>query len=653
MRSSVLGLAAGGVALPALLALYSCGSTSPDNGFDVDGSSNGGDGAGGDAGGDGYQGFGDGGMTIDSPPPFQEAGFTAPDCPGCTFPPMSAPPCPGGTPAITVVYPNDGALVPPNMNVISVQWTPYGAPFKEFEVDFENSITDMRVITKCAAQTMDTEQPPQPSGGCELALDPNMWTFVANHNRGQASVLVSVRGTTDGTCATKSASQVNLAFAADDMLGAIYYWKSTVSANGTGGQIWVKSFGDSNPEQLVTANKASCNGCHSLSRDGIRMVINSDDDDSDDEYTDVSASLIDMTTRTPIGGGGFGGGMSPGFASFFPDHTEFVISNGPAGQTGTTAFLYDGVAGGMQGNVSVGGMPEPTMPDWSPDGKSVVFVIPSKGATWTGTYGDTDHDDDHLFGGSIFLLPYMGSQQFGSATALLQSAGENNYYPGFSPDGQLIVFDRAPSNTSVSSIDGCIGNPPQVTCPNDSFSNPNARVMIMKPSAGAKVVDLERANGSPAAAPVPLSNSWPKWSPFLQSYGADKLLWIAFSSTRDYGIRVRNHQTGMYQCYPADSFEDPGSQHGQPFDPKCQQPQLWMAAVDVSQAEVNAADPSKVGFWLPFQDITTHNHTPQWTQKLATQDAGACVPSGGNCQQAPCCTGLVCQADGTCGQITK
>jgi len=27
-----------------------------------------------------------------------------------------------------------------------------------------------------------------------------------------------------------------------------------------------------------------------------------------------------------------------------------------------------------------------------------------------------------------------------------------------------------------------------------------------------------------------------------------------------------------------------------------------------------AKDPSRPAFWLPFQDITTHNHTPQWTQ---------------------------------------
>ncbi|HEY8038926.1 MAG TPA: hypothetical protein VIF15_04000, partial [Polyangiaceae bacterium] len=153
------------------------------------------------------------------------------------------------------------------------------------------------------------------------------------------------------------------------------------------------------------------------------------------------------------------------------------------------------------------------------------------------------------------------------------------------------------------------------------------------------------------------SNSWPKWSPFLQNYKGDKLLWIAFSSTRDYGLRVRNHQPGMYQCYPADSYEDPGAAHGQKFQPSCQQPQIWMAAIDVTVAIAPqiAKDPSRVGFWLPFQDITTHNHTPQWTQSAGPKpDAGACVQVGGNCTQGgTCCTGLVCQANGTCGALPQ
>jgi hypothetical protein len=235
------------------------------------------------------------------------------------------------------------------------------------------------------------------------------------------------------------------------------------------------------------------------------------------------------------------------------------------------------------------------------------------------------------------------------------SAGENNYYPSYSPDGQLIVFDRAPKDTSVSTLTGCTTGA-QGACPNDSFSNPAARVMLTKATAANATLDLEAANGSPAATPLKFSNSWPKWSPFLQNYKGDKLLWIAFSSTRDYGLRVRNHQPGMYQCYPADSYEQPGTAHHSAFAPQCEQPQIWMAAVDVSTAVAQVVhDPSRPAFWLPFQDINTHNHTPQWTQSVAPPpDAGACVQSGASCTQGgTCCSGLVCQATGVCGQLAQ
>jgi len=64
------------------------------------------------------------------------------------------------------------------------------------------------------------------------------------------------------------------------------------------------SFGDVGvPEEQMTgpgtgANlTAGCHGCHSLSRDGKYMVLNFDDDDSDDEYTDVKSALVDEVQR--------------------------------------------------------------------------------------------------------------------------------------------------------------------------------------------------------------------------------------------------------------------------------------------------------------------------------------------------------------------
>jgi hypothetical protein len=560
------------------------------------------------------------------------------------------------------------------MNVISVQWTPFGAPFTQFEVDFSNTITDVKVVTKCSTQTWDTGQPPMQSGGCELIVDPQTWATLANANRGGDPVKITVRGTTDGMCATASAS-VNMSFAAEDVLGAIYYWKSTVTANGVGGQIWVKSFGDSAPEQQVTGQAgtdlgASCNGCHSLSRDGLRMVIYSDDDDSDDEYSDVTGSLLDMTNKTALGTAyaGRGTGQPPGFSTLSPDHSHYVTSNGLAMAPTNVFTLWDGNAGTQLSTVTFGNaMDRPTMPDWSPDGKSVIYVLPTAVASWNGAYS-MQSDDDHVFGGSLYTLPYMGNQQFGTPTAFLTSQGENNYYPSYSPDGQFVVFDRAPHDTSVSTLTGCNGTMPQAFCPNDSFSNPAARLMLMPNSANSTPVDLANANGSPASMPVQVSNSWPRWSPFLQQYKGNTLLWVAFSSTRDYGVRVRNHKTGMYQCYPADSYELPGAPHHQAFAANCQQPQLWMAAINLSAA--SGSDPSRVAFWLPFQDITTHNHTPQWTQAVASQpppppptDAGTpqpdsgtqCLGIGMNCSQNPggCCAGAACGATGTCVPVLQ
>jgi len=687
LRFSNTGLVAF-LLLPGVAALHACGSTG--NGFadGGGGASSGGGGAssgGADSGGGPY--FGNdatfpgfdgssGGQT--SPGTGTAKGtFTAPDCAGCTFPALMATACASTAPPIKIVYPNDGVLVPPNMNVIAVQWTPFGSGYTEYEVDFENSVTDTRIITKCAAETMDTGQPPAASGGCELDLTQAEWTLLSNANRGNDAVAITVRGTTNGTCATTSQATVHLSFTQEDLLGAIYYWKSTVTSNGTGGQIWEKSFGDTNPEVQVTgasggALSASCNGCHALSRDGLRMVVYSDDDDSDDEYSDVTGSLIDMTTSMPVGTAyaGRGSGQPPGFSAFSPDHGYYVTSDG-LGTSPTNNFtLWGGTSGTMSSTITFGSAGQrPTMPDWSPDGKSVIYTLPNQVAAWDqggggGLFGDggllggfggggtgARNDDDHAFGGSLYTLPYTGNGAFGTPAVFLASNGENNYYPSYSPDGQFVVFDRAPQNTSVSMINGCTGTSPEVFCPNDSFSNPAARLMLMPNVAASTPIDLQKANGSAASAPLPLSNSWPRWSPFVQTYRGNSLLWVAFSSTRDYGVRVRNHLSGMYQCYPPDSYELAGAAHHTTFAAQCQQPKLWMAAINLS--EVKDTDPSFPAFFLPFQDITTHNHTPQWTQQVVTMplvDAGVCVGNGGNCMTDPsaCCAPLTCGGSGTC-----
>src|SRR4029077_7196551 len=244
-------------------------------------------------------------------------------------------------------------------------------------------------------------------------------------------------------------------------------------------------------------------------------------------------------------------------------------------------------------------------------------------------------------------------------------------YPSYSPDStaseaglqppSFVLFNRAADSSGAGT------NCNNGFCPNDSFSNPDARLMLMANMASATPLDLEKANGSPATSPVSLSNSYPRWTPFVQGYHGKKILWFTFSSTRDYGLRILNHKSGMYQCYPADAAETPGGLHNQQFDPLCQQPQIWMAPILFKESQSATVDPSGVAFWVPYQDMTTHNHTAQWTWKpnpppppppdgapppcMCSHVYGPC----GAANACGCCTGEMtkCSGSSTCIPIVN
>src|SRR4029079_1978208 len=109
-------------------------------------------------------------------------------------------------------------------------------------------------------------------------------------------------------------------------------------------------------------------------------------------------------------------------------------------------------------------------------------------------------------------------------------------------------------------------------------------------------------------------------------------------------------------CYPP---EGPTYDQPQPLSKKgvtygnCAQPQIWMAAVLVDEdGALDAKDRSFPAFWLPFQDVNSHNHSAQWVEKVLAPpggpgpdggaDGGACGASGAVCGTTPCCADSVC-----------
>src|SRR5581483_2204802 len=141
---------------------------------------------------------------------------------------------------------------------------------------------------------------------------------------------------TDGMCASPSPNSMKMSIADQDIEGGIYYWKSIVTANGVGGNIWRKDFGNTNPEEEISptgVNNFTCLGCHALSRDGTRMALNGDDDDSDDEYNDVTMGDVDVSKKKFINPTGYASGHLPGFATFSADCKYMLSSNGKGGTT--------------------------------------------------------------------------------------------------------------------------------------------------------------------------------------------------------------------------------------------------------------------------------------------------------------------------------
>src|SRR5437762_10885809 len=87
----------------------------------------------------------------------------------------------------------------------------------------------------------------------------------------------------------------------------------------------------------------------------------------------------------------------------------------------------------------------------------------------------------------------------------------------------------------------------------DAYYNRRARVALMHWPLKPNAAPIELPNLNAPTLGARLTNSWPKWSPFVQRYRGMRLLWVTFSSNRDYGVHLAN---GPFDnCYPPRSEE--------------------------------------------------------------------------------------------------
>ncbi len=525
--------------LAVATAMAACGSTSGRN--DHGGGGNAGSGGGGSGGSGGGSGGNGPPATHDVVDPSLPSGVVG----GFD----GAPPGSGG---LTLVYPNSGARVPHDLAPVDVQWNGTAPVYRvTFAVDNGNKLRGYVKSADWVPPTTEWAWLLDVAAGHTITLSVDGATIDANGNP-QGPLL--------------SAAGQPLLVAHDDATGALFYFATTgdqISGDGTLERLQVGAQKADKYLNKTNDGNGQCVGCHALSRDGTRVAFTFLNLAGAGSGTTMSLGSVDATNPTmqqaPAG-------TTAATASFSPDGKQMVTAyNGKLS-------IRDGVTGALVQDLTTSGVA--MFPDWSPDGSTIVFVKPTGPCTpGLPNFGQASI---YAYGGSLVTLTSAGGT-WGNEKVLLQAAaGENNYYPSFSPDGKLVAFTRASTSTKSSwsvANSACTGQDGSGL----SYDNPSATVWVM-PAAGGTPVQLGHANIAMK------TNSWPKWGPKADG----DFLWLSFSSTREYGKVL----TGL------------NAHH-----------QIWITSIPRG-VDLTAGDPSTPAVWFPFQDTTTKNHIGVWSVKV-------------------------------------
>lgn len=388
-------------------------------------------------------------------------------------------PTPGAEP--TIVYPEDGTMIPPNLGELELHYMPAGSTV--FELSIGTRAGAVRIYFGC---------PESVGGGCIYTPDRAVWEAISTASAGAGPITYTLRGVNDAGVLGEAAART-LIVAQEPITGGLYYW----NAAGTIDRFEFGVRGARAERFLGVAETGGgiCVGCHTLSRDGSRIAVG----------TGIPTStfqVFDVATRTRVfrrPATGMGLANQPHFSSFSPDATQ-IVTSGAMGLT-LRSFADGSVLETITTYASA-------MPDWSPDGNHIVHVEYPRPPIAIESPGVTS--------GVIRVVDWNGSAWVPGA--VLVGDGGNNYYPAYAPDGAWVVFNRSPSNASSFASSDSGGG----TIAGDGQ-------LWAIASEGGAPIRLDRADFN--------SDSWPKFDPTLYMDRGRAIYWFAWSSQRGYGLR--------------------------------------------------------------------------------------------------------------------
>lgn len=393
-----------------------------------------------------------------------------------------------GTPP-TVVYPLNGAMLPPNLIPMKLQW----------RRDIAQQIFRIRLSSASYKADLYVGSSLCSADQCTYNFDDATWRKIGKSLAGQAAT-IGILGVASKGNPVGSSALATVSFSPEEISGGVYYF-STSTKGIKRAPIGAKRAIDF----VVNGAETGCAGCHAVSRDGKQVAIEFGSGATRVGSTVVSGNRASLRnfSLTPT--------IAWNFAWFNPAGDK-LIANWNGGLTvrdASNGAVLSTVAASKYGTGYSGG----AMPEWSPDGKWIAFVRLRSIPTY-----DFELSDE----GDIVIMPYNGGS-FGQAVPLVLSMPKNevHFWPTWSPDSKWLIFTSQ-------------------TCDGSTCAQYNAVKTRLR------MVRAVNDDGTAATSPTPIellqgthekgkNNNWPKFAPFYQ---AGRYGFVVYSAKYKLGFDV-------------------------------------------------------------------------------------------------------------------